>query len=84
MRLAEINSSILQLAKFNTKLETEIESFDKQSVNDSDIEKLNNLVSDSDSIEVQRKSLKEERVYSDAARKILTDTGIKTQIIQQT
>ena len=62
VKLAEINSSILQLAKFNTKLETEIESFDKQSVNDSDIEKLSNLVSDSDSIETQRKSLKEEKI----------------------
>jgi len=83
VKLAEINSSILQLAKFNTKLETEIESFDKQSVNDSDIEKLSNLVSDSDSIETQRKSLKEERAYSDAARMILQDTGIKTKIIKQ-
>ena len=83
VRLAEINSSILQLEKFNTKLETEIESFDKQSVNDSDVEKLNNLMSDSDSIEVQRKSLKEERAYSDAARMILQDTGIKTKVIKQ-
>ena len=83
VRLAEINSSILQLAKFNTKLETEIELFDKQSVNDSDVEKLNNLMSDSDSIEVQRKSLKEERAYSDAARLILQDTGIKTKVIKQ-
>ena len=83
VRLAEINSSILELEKFNTKLETEIESFDKQSVNDSDVEKLNNLMSDSDSIEVQRKSLKEERAYSDAARMILQDTGIKTKVIKQ-
>ena len=83
VRLAEINSSILQLEKFNTKLETEIELFDKQSVNDSDVEKLNNLMSDSDSIEVQRKSLKEERAYSDAARMILQDTGIKTKVIKQ-
>jgi DNA repair exonuclease SbcCD ATPase subunit len=40
-------------------------------------------VSDSDSIETQRKSLKEERAYSDAARMILQDTGIKTKIIKQ-
>ena len=40
-------------------------------------------MSDSDSIEVQRKSLKEERAYSDAARMILQDTGIKTKVIKQ-
>ena len=59
------------------------EAINEFKLKDSDIEKLNNLVSDSDSIEVQRKSLKEERVYSDAARAILQDTGIKTKIIKQ-
>ena len=49
----------------------------------SDIEKLNSLMSDSNSIEEQRKSLKEESAYADAARMILQDTGIKTKVIKQ-
>ena len=51
-------------------------------MNDSDIEKLNSLMSDSNSIEEQRKSLKEESAYADAARMILQDTGIKTKVIE--
>ena len=83
VRLAEINSSIIQLEKFNTKLQTEIESFKKEIINDSDIEKLDTLKNDCESIETQRKSLKEENAYTDAARVILQDTGIKTKIIKQ-
>ena len=37
----------------------------------------------SNNIEKQRKSLKEEKVYSEASRAMLQDTGIKTKIIKQ-
>ena len=83
VKLAELNASISQLEKFNVKLQVEIDSFNTNSVSDSDIEKLTELKNDSDSIEVQRKSLKEEKSYSDAARAILQDTGIKTKVIKQ-
>ena len=83
VKLAELNASISQLEKFNVKLQVEIDSFNTNSVSDSDIEKLTELKNNSDSIEVQRKSLKEEKSYSDAARAILQDTGIKTKVIKQ-
>jgi len=83
VKLAELNASINQLEKFNVKLQVEIDSFNTNSVSDSDIEKLTELKNNSDSIEVQRKSLKEEKSYSDAARAILQDTGIKTKVIKQ-
>ena len=81
--IAKLNTSIKELEKFNTKLETEIEQYKKDGVVDSDVEKLENLKSDIKSIEEQRTKLKEDKVYHEVARGMLTDTGIKTKIIKQ-
>ena len=81
--IAKLNTSIKELEKFNTKLETEIEQYKKDGVVDSDVEKLENLKLDIKSIEEQRNKLKEDKVYHEVARGMLTDTGIKTKIIKQ-
>ena len=83
LSLAELTSSIKQLDKFNTKLQTEIETLESGNVSDIDNEKLETLKDTFNKIDNQRKDLKEEKSYIDAIRSILQDTGIKTKIIKQ-
>ena len=81
--IAQINASILELEKFNVKLETEIEQYKKDGVEESDIEKLESLKLDIQKVEEQKTKLREDKVYHEAARSMLMDTGIKTKIIKQ-
>jgi len=83
LSLAELTSSVTELEKFNTKLQTEIETLLSGNVSDADKEKLETLKNDFEKIDNQRKDLKEEKAYIDAIRMILQDTGIKTKIIKQ-
>ena len=81
--IAQLNTSIVELEKFNTKLETEIESFNSGSVGKIDTDKLKNLKKEYKKIDGERQSAKEERNYVEAAKIMLQDTGIKTKIIKQ-
>ena len=81
--IASLNTSILELEKWNVKLDGEIKELEQSAVNNSDEEKMKTLQKEFDDIEKQRKNLKEEKVYSEASRAMLQDTGIKTKIIKQ-
>ena len=83
VKIAQSNSSILELEKFNTQLETEINAFEKGDVGKSDQDKLKGFQKNLTTIETQRNTLKEDKIYSEAARTMLQDTGIKTKIIKQ-
>ena len=83
VKIAQSNSSILELEKFNTQLETEINVFEKGDVGKSDQDKLKGFQKNLTTIETQRNTLKEDKIYSEAARTMLQDTGIKTKIIKQ-
>ena len=83
VKIAQSNSSITELEKFNTQLETEINVFEKGDVGKSDQDKLKEFQKNLTTIEVQRNTLKEDKIYSEAARTMLQDTGIKTKIIKQ-
>ena len=83
LSIAQLNTSIVELEKFNTKLETEIESFNGGGVSKSDTDKLKNLKEEHKKIDGERQSAKEERNYVEAAKIMLQDTGIKTKIIKQ-
>ena len=83
LSIAQLNTSIIELEKFNTKLETEIESFNNGSVGKIDTDKLKNLKKEYKKIDGERQSAKEERNYVEAAKIMLQDTGIKTKIIKQ-
>ena len=83
LSIAQLNTSIVELEKFNTKLETEIESFNSGSVGKIDTDKLKNLKKEYKKIDGERQSAKEERNYVEAAKIMLQDTGIKTKIIKQ-
>ena len=83
VKIAQSNSSITELEKFNTQLETEINVFEKGDVRKSDQDKLKGFQKNLTTIETQRNTLKEDKIYSEAARTMLQDTGIKTKIIKQ-
>ncbi len=83
IKLATINQSITELEKFNTKLKTEIEQFTKDGVGQSDIEKLEKLKVNVKDIGQRRTELRESKIYLEASRSMLMDTGIKTKIIKQ-
>ena len=61
LSIAQLNTSIVELEKFNTKLETEIESFNGGGVSKTDTDKLKNLKEEHKKIDGERQSAKEER-----------------------
>ena len=83
IKIAQLNTSIKELEKYQERLSNEISEFEKSTVNNSDEEKLKVLKEEFDGIEKNRKDLKEEKIYKEASRAMLQDTGIKTKIIKQ-
>ena len=83
IQIAQLNTSIKELEKFQERLSNEITELEKSTINNSDEEKLKTLQEEFDTIEKNRKDLKEEKIYKEATRAMLQDTGIKTKIIKQ-
>ena len=83
IQIAQLNTSIQELEKWNVKIDNEIKDLEKSALSNEDEEKLRTLKNEFDGIEKQRKELKEERVYKEASKAMLQDTGIKTKIIKQ-
>jgi len=83
IKIAQLNTSIQELEKYQVNLSNEITELEKSTINNSDEEKLKILKTEFDGIEKNRKDLKEEKVYKEASRAMLQDTGIKTKIIKQ-
>jgi DNA repair exonuclease SbcCD ATPase subunit len=83
IKLASINQSITELEKFNSKLHIEVEQFTKDGVGQSDTVKLEELKVNVKDIGQRRTELRESKVYLEASRSMLMDTGIKTKIIKQ-
>ena len=77
------NSSVVQLEKFNSTLQTEIKQLLTGDVNKSDYDKLKKSKDKLKSIDSQKTKLREDKTYSEAAKNMLQDTGIKTKIIKQ-
>jgi len=83
IQIAQLNTSIKELEKYQERLSNEITELEKSTINNSDEEKLKTLQEEFSGIEKNRKDLKEEKVYKEASRAMLQDTGIKTKIIKQ-
>jgi len=83
VKIATLGSSIGEIEKFNVKLDTEINIMSASDVSDADLDKLEGLKESSRTIVKQRVKLKEDKVYAEASRAMLQDTGIKTKIIKQ-
>ena len=83
VHIAKNNSSVVQLEKFNATLKSEITQLETGDVSTGDYDKLKDLGEIVTGFDQQKSSLREERTYSEAARNMLQDTGIKTKIIKQ-
>ena len=83
VQIAKDNSSVVQLEKFNSTLQTEIKQLLTGDVNKSDYDKLKKSKDKLKSIDSQKTKLREDKIYSEAAKNMLQDTGIKTKIIKQ-
>ena len=83
VQMAKDNSSVVQLEKFNSTLETEIDQLETGDVSKSDYSKLKELTESLNTIEEHKSKLREDMTYSEAAKNMLQDTGIKTKIIKQ-
>ena len=80
---AGLLSSILELEKYNNKLNEDIEKFKEGKVSQKDEDKLQQMKDECKGVEAKRSETKEEMVYVNTAREMLNDTGIKTKIIKQ-
>ena len=83
IQIASLNTSIQELEKYQVKLSEEIKELEKSTIDNSDEEQLKILQEEFENIEKNRKDLKEEKVYKEASKAMLQDTGIKTKIIKQ-
>ena len=83
VEIAKENSSIGELEKFNVTLDTEIKQLQDGHVDKKDHEEVVSLQEEFDTVSKEKNKLREEKVYSDAVRTMLTDQGIKTKIIKQ-
>ena len=83
VEIAKENSSVGELEKFNATLDTEVKQLNEGHVDKDDHEQVKTLMEELKSVSSEKDKLREERVYYDAARSMLTDQGIKTKIIKQ-
>jgi len=83
VQVAKDHSSVVQLEKFNSTLYAEIAQLETGDVSKSDYEKLKELKESLNTIKERKSKLREDMTYSEAARSMLQDTGIKTKIIKQ-
>ena len=83
VHIAKENSSLIQLEKFNSTLQAEIDQLNISEVHKSDHSKLKKLNKSLSGVLEQKSKLKEDNVYSGAIRDMLMDSGIKTKIIKQ-
>jgi DNA repair exonuclease SbcCD ATPase subunit len=83
VQIAKDNESILQLEKFNSTLQSEIDQLQHADVNKNDYEKLGELKTSLINLKEQKSKLIEDKTYSETAKNMLQDTGIKTKIIKQ-
>ncbi len=83
VHIAKENSSLTQLEKFNATLQAELDQLNIGEVHKSDHKKLKKLNKSLSGALEQKSKLKEDKIYSEAIRDMLMDSGIKTKIIKQ-
>ena len=83
VEIAKDTESVIQLEKFNSTLQSEINQLQHADVNKNDYEKFKTLKLSLSNLIEQKSKLLEDKTYSETARNMLQDTGIKTKIIKQ-
>ena len=81
--IAQTNASILELEKYNTKIQTELDELNKDKTGSYDIEKLETFKSNLEKVSKHKSKLRENKLYAETSKIMLQDTGIKTKIIKQ-
>jgi len=81
--IGKINFSIKELEKFNNTLFSEIQALESSTVGKREIKKLKTLKKEFSYLEKDKTNLGVEITYSEAARNMLQDTGIKTKVIKK-
>jgi len=81
--IGKINFSIKELEKFNNTLFSEIQALESSTVGKGEIKKLKTLKKEFSYLEKDKTNLGVEITYSEAARNMLQDTGIKTKVIKK-
>ena len=81
--IAQLNSSVTELEKFNAVLLKEIKTQSNETISQDDIDKLKDMKKECKVAEEKRTELKKEKTYTEASKVMLQDTGIKTKIIKQ-
>ena len=83
VHIAKGKSSIDALERFNKTLTDELNELADNDVGKEDYNKLKELQESLKAIDEHKSKLREDLTYSEAARNMLQDTGIKTKIIKQ-
>ena len=83
VHIAKENSSLIQLEKFNATLQSEVNHLNDGEIHKSDHRNLKKLNKSLSGALEQKSKLKEDKIYSEAVRDMLMDSGIKTKIIKQ-
>ena len=83
VKMAQSNSSIKELEKFNATLASEIKALESGTVTKEEENKLKKLKKDFGFFDKEKAKLREDLTYSEAARNMLQDTGIKTKVIKK-
>ena len=84
VQIAKDKSGVDQLEKFNIGLSEDIVKLtEDEGVNQKDYVRLKRLKENLSDVTNQKSKLREDMTYSEAARSMLQDTGIKTKIIKQ-
>ena len=83
VEIAKENSSITQLEKFNSTLQTEIEHLETGHIEKADYRDLEKLKEELQVFADRKSKLREDKTYAEASKNMLQDTGIKTKIIKQ-
>ena len=73
VKVAQLISSITELEKFNTQLETEMKSFQEGGVGKGDDDKLKDLKDNLEKVKEQRHKLREDKMYLEASKSMLQD-----------
>ena len=81
--IAQTNASILELEKYNTKIQTELDELNKDSTGSYDTEKLDTFKNNLERVSRHKSKLREDKLYAETSKIMLQDTGIKTKIIKQ-
>jgi len=83
VEIAKENSSITQLEKFNSTLQTEIEHLETGHIEKADYRDLEKLKEELQVFADRKSKLREDKTYAEASKNMLQDTVIKTKIIKQ-